>query len=79
MPAPMLLTCLMGGSEEVLGESKIDTYTYMPACSWRSGLNEEERALQLALAVGHNCDTVFCWSEIASTVPATTPMSFVLG
>ena len=28
-PDPTLLRCLMGGLVDVLGESKIDTYTYI--------------------------------------------------
>ena len=73
----------MGGLVDVWGESiKIDTYTYtvhMPACSWRPSLNEEERSLLLALVVGDDCNTVFCLSEAASTVAATTPTSFYSG
>ena len=73
-PAPTLLTCSMGGSVDMWGKSKMDTSTY--TCWPVVGDPVRKRSLLLALAVGDDCKTVFCWSETASTVTATIPKSF---
>ena len=67
----------MGSLVDARSESKRGDL--MTVCSWRPSPNEEERLLVLALAVGDDDDTDFYWSNLASTVAATTPTSFAFG